>query len=235
MNWSDGKDKLDSRANAILETLKSYPEGLGFNELCRKVQDKAAKETVNKRLKQLVSKGLVEKEGGDRRGQKVNYKISELAEELDDSIRVINFLKDIFLSYSHWVQKAVEKGSLEAEEGLKEIFHLRSKVIKALVLPQKWIKWENRSEAKQKLLLETTKSLGDIIEEEQEIREKFSKAELGLHRKGELEEPRFIFSDLLEVRGELEGKIQEADFLSSNERLELLDILRRHERGNNKK
>jgi hypothetical protein len=56
----------------ILETLDDYPDGIGFNELLREVNDIISRNTLKSRLEKYEEESIVETPDDWRRGQKKN-------------------------------------------------------------------------------------------------------------------------------------------------------------------
>ncbi|MFD1641785.1 winged helix-turn-helix domain-containing protein [Halohasta litorea] len=61
----------------ILETLDDYPDGIGFNELLREVNDIISRNTLKSRLEKYEEESIVETPDDWRRGQKKKYRLTE--------------------------------------------------------------------------------------------------------------------------------------------------------------
>lgn len=77
----------------ILETIRKAGE-LGFNELCEKLTNEASRNTVRKRLDELIREGYVEERKG-RRGQKAILRASETSKKMDELYSKINHLSTL--------------------------------------------------------------------------------------------------------------------------------------------
>jgi DNA-binding transcriptional ArsR family regulator len=68
---------LDERIQAILDELRGHPEGFSFNQLCVRLREKMARQTLNMKLSWLLQCGLVQRTPEKpRKGQMVIYKLS---------------------------------------------------------------------------------------------------------------------------------------------------------------
>lgn len=84
---------MDDRIQAVLDELRDHPEGLSFNQLCARLKEKMARQTLVNKLSQLVKDGLVKRAPEKpRRGQKVLYKSTKALEEIKRYMGVIFYV-----------------------------------------------------------------------------------------------------------------------------------------------
>ncbi|MEM3955424.1 MAG: winged helix-turn-helix transcriptional regulator [Candidatus Bathyarchaeia archaeon] len=81
---------LDEISRAILRAIQESGE-LGFNELCRILKKNASRNTIRKRLSDLINKGYVEEKKG-RKGQKAILKATATLEAMKSFTSKINHL-----------------------------------------------------------------------------------------------------------------------------------------------
>jgi len=82
---------MDEKTQAILDELRDRPQGLNFNQLCDRMKEKMARQTLADRLSQLVKSGLVKKTPEKpRKGQRILYKSTKASEEIERRIQVIS-------------------------------------------------------------------------------------------------------------------------------------------------
>ncbi len=81
---------LDEVSKAILKTVQEGEE-LGFNELCRRLKENASRNTIRKRLSELIRKGYVEEKTG-RRGQRAVLKATATLRAREGFTSKINHL-----------------------------------------------------------------------------------------------------------------------------------------------
>ncbi|MEM3881435.1 MAG: hypothetical protein QXD19_06785 [Candidatus Bathyarchaeia archaeon] len=84
---------LDEVSKAILRAVQEREE-LGFNELCRILAGKASRNTVRKRLIDLINKGYVEEKKG-RRGQRAVLKATATLKAREGFTSKINHLSSL--------------------------------------------------------------------------------------------------------------------------------------------
>jgi DNA-binding HxlR family transcriptional regulator len=84
---------MDERTQAVLDELRHHPEGLCFNQLCARLKQKMARQTLVDRLSQLVKCGLVQRTPEKpRKGQRVLYKSTRALEDFERCIGVISYV-----------------------------------------------------------------------------------------------------------------------------------------------
>ncbi|MCR8455803.1 MAG: BlaI/MecI/CopY family transcriptional regulator [Candidatus Korarchaeota archaeon] len=81
---------LDDVSKAILKAIQESGE-LGFNELCRILKKNASRNTIRKRLSELVEKGYVEEKKG-RKGQRTILKATATLKAMKSFTSKINHL-----------------------------------------------------------------------------------------------------------------------------------------------
>ncbi|MCS7114080.1 MAG: winged helix-turn-helix domain-containing protein [Candidatus Bathyarchaeota archaeon] len=84
---------MDNISKAILKAVQETGE-LGFNELCRRLKGNASRNTIRKRLSDLVKKGYVEEKRG-RRGQRAVLKATTTLKAREGFISKINHLSGL--------------------------------------------------------------------------------------------------------------------------------------------
>ncbi|MEM2567525.1 MAG: hypothetical protein QXH20_03525 [Candidatus Bathyarchaeia archaeon] len=147
---------LDDVSKAILRAVQEGKE-LGFNELCRKLAGKASRNTVRKRLIDLINKGYVEEKKG-RRGQRVVLKATATLKAREGFTSKINHL---FSLVENLVKKQREIG---------EIWDIRDNVDLAFeMLEFEVLKAELPKDAKKDLVF-------DLIETREKARKLISAA-----------------------------------------------------------
>jgi len=87
-------EPLSERKDVILNVLSKYPDGIGFNELCREMREIAARQTVKNELDELVRLNLVVKKAG-RKGQKVSYLYRDFTKTAESISEDLEFLSDL--------------------------------------------------------------------------------------------------------------------------------------------
>lgn len=121
---SDGtlKRKQEQR---ILDTLGDHPDGLGFNELLKEVEDIISRNTLKNRLEEYEDDEVVETPDDWRRGQKKKYSLTEkgkkpanIDEEFRDGWNYIWGIWDEVLSM-------YEEESFSREKVLEHVFNER--------------------------------------------------------------------------------------------------------------
>jgi DNA-binding HxlR family transcriptional regulator len=97
---------MDNRVQAIFNELRNHPEGLSFNQLCDRLKDRMARQTVSVRLSQLVEQKLVQKTPEKpRKGQRVLYKSTEALKEIESRLEVISY---VALQQKQAIEKSID-------------------------------------------------------------------------------------------------------------------------------
>ena len=91
------REPLDEKDEIILSVLSRYPDGLGVNELHRKVKDHISKPTLSKRLEKLERMGLIKIERG-RHGQKHRIKHVEASRYLLNALKTLEKYKNTYIN-----------------------------------------------------------------------------------------------------------------------------------------
>lgn len=119
---SDGTLEQKQRQK-IFETLDNYPDGIGFNELLREVDDIISRNTLKDRLEKYEKEGVVETPDDWRRGQKKKYKLTEkgqipsnLEDQFEDGCAYIWGIWDDVL-------RMYDKESFSREEVIQYVFN----------------------------------------------------------------------------------------------------------------
>lgn len=130
--------ELDERCEDIIRVLREHPEGIGFNELARKLRDVMSRPTLSERLRVLERAGILIVERG-RQGQKYRIFLSEQAKRLAsflDELEVIE-RKVIFcikvLQYEF--ENEVKDSKTISERILKLVDHLLRLLLALLLMP----------------------------------------------------------------------------------------------------
>lgn len=103
----------DPVSTQIIKLLEKNPDGLHFSNIVRKLRK--PKETINKRLKRLCSRGIVVKE---KRGKYMIYRLSDLYEDIKsfDKIRMSKFI--LFVDLMDLFTEAIIWGNLDLAKKL---------------------------------------------------------------------------------------------------------------------
>jgi DNA-binding Lrp family transcriptional regulator len=144
---------LDNIERRILETIRKAGE-LGFNELCEELRNEASRNTVRKKLDELIRDGYVEERKG-RRGQKSILTPTETSKKMSEVYSKINHLYDL-------VAKLVRE-----KKEFKELWRLRECAEDAFdTLEHEVLKCELPKKAKNDVvltLLERRESVNKLI------------------------------------------------------------------------
>jgi len=84
---------MDSRSQAIIDELKNNPQGLSFNQLCNRLKNIMARQTLHARLAELVELKLVQKVPEQpRKGQRVLYTYTKALEEIECRLNALAYI-----------------------------------------------------------------------------------------------------------------------------------------------
>lgn len=151
--------ELTERQAKILDIIKRYRFGVGFNELARYAKSFASRPTVRKELQVLLSQGEVVRIGGERRGTQAEYFHKSVADLIQSTEKIIRAsLPSFQQSLDAWKKKPTLETLEEIAPGfLEKIFYYMairdsSELKEAFILEFGYKFWKAYHEAGEYLL-----------------------------------------------------------------------------------